>query len=66
MLDQQLITQKELQHIYAGDLQKMEDILIGTSFQRGQADQLKTQLKLSLTCYLNSALWGAEAEVIHL
>ena len=62
MLQQTMITQSVLKIVYVRGLQEMEKM----KFENCQVDQERTQLKLSFNSNLDSAVWGAETEGIHL
>ena len=60
-----MITQCRLELVCARGLQEKEDIWVELKFQNCQMDQLRIQIKLSLTSNLNSAVWGIEMVGIH-
>ena len=65
-MDQTMITQSRLEFVYARGLQGMEDICVEMNFQNCRLNQLITQIKLSLTSNLDSAVCGVGTEIIHL
>ena len=65
-LDQTVITQGQVELVYRRGLQEMEDVWVEMNFQSHQMDQLKTQIKLSLTSNLRSAVRRVRTESIHL